>query len=388
MIRHLLTLIWNRKQRNLLLLLELIAAFLILFGVFGFVLYNLDKYRTPLGFETENVWQASLFMTDEPDSLTRAAVKKQLLINLRQVPEIAAVCFGNPVTPFSGSTWTSTSDDNGYEISAELVAGDEDYAQTFGLNVLEGRWFTEEDQNAKYSSLVINKRMRDTYWKDTSVIGKVIQWNGDARIIGVVEHFKYQGEFSDENNLIFSYFPDHSSEMPTLIMRLKPGYDPSVEVQISNIIRQTTKDWKFTIKNLENQRIQNSRQYWVPIVAFLSICGFLVFNVALGLFGVLVYNIKKRRAEIGLRKAIGAHPSVILSQFIWEILILTTISVIVGLFFAIQFPLMDVFDVDPGVYARAILFSALVIYSLVLICTIYPSRQAAMVLPANALHEE
>lgn len=388
MIKHLLTLIWNRKKRTVLLLIELSLAFLILFSVFGFVLYNLDNYKTPLGFDTENIWMASLRMDQDLDSAQRIETKALLLQNLRQIPEVSEVGYSNPVAPFSGSTWSTTTDANGFEMSVELAAGDINYAKTVGLNLVEGRWFNEEDKIAKYRPIVISKIMRDAYWPDSAVIGKIIKINGDAKIVGVISNFKYHGEFSEEKNIIISRFEEHSDESPTLLIRLKEGFDPSIEQDINNTIQQTTKGWKFSIENLETKRKFLNVDYWIPIIALLSICGFLVFNVALGLFGVLVYNIKKRRGEIGLRRALGANPSSISNQFIFEILFLTTISIVIALFFAIQFPLMDVFDVEMSIYTRSMLYSALVIYSLVLICTIYPSRQAASVHPANALHEE
>lgn len=388
MIKHLLTLIWNRKKRSVLLIVELSLAFLILFSVFGFILYNLDNYKTPLGFDTENIWMASMRLNSEVDSVEKAETMVLLLQNLREIPEISEVCYANPVSPFSGSTWQTSTNNNGFEIDVELAAGDINYANTIGLNVIEGRWFEEEDKVAKYSPTVINKIMRETYWPDSTVIGRIINVNGEKKIVGVIENFKYHGEFSEEKNILISRYSESSSQDPTLIIRLKEGFDPQIEQDINRIIQQTAKGWKFSIENLESKRKFLNIDYWVPITVLASISGFLIFNVSLGLFGVLVYNIKKRKGEIGLRRALGANPRSISNQFIFEILFLTTISILIALFFAIQFPLMNVFDVDINLYIRAMIYSALVIYSLVLICTIYPSLQASRVHPATALHEE
>jgi len=61
---------------------------------------------------------------------------------------------------------------------------------------------------------------------------------------------------------------------------------------------------------------------------------------------------------------------------------------IIGTFFAVQFPLLNVFDLPAGVYLTAISLSVLFIYLLVLICSLYPAKQAAAIYPAVALHEE
>jgi len=126
----------------------------------------------------------------------------------------------------------------------------------------------------------------------------------------------------------------------------------------------------------------------VPIIVMLIVGCFLIINVALGLFGVLWYNINKRKGEIGLRRAIGASGQSVSSQLVAEALILATFSLIVGAFFAVQFPILNLFDLPAGVYIAAIILSVIFIYLLVLVCSLYPGRQAAAILPAVALHED
>jgi putative ABC transport system permease protein len=60
----------------------------------------------------------------------------------------------------------------------------------------------------------------------------------------------------------------------------------------------------------------------------------------------------------------------------------------IGSFFAVQFPLLNVFDLPASVYIIAILLAIVFIYLLVLVCSFYPGRQAAAVYPAVALHED
>ncbi|HWZ02110.1 MAG TPA: FtsX-like permease family protein, partial [Mucilaginibacter sp.] len=115
---------------------------------------------------------------------------------------------------------------------------------------------------------------------------------------------------------------------------------------------------------------------------------FLIINVALGLFGVLWYNINQRRGEIGLRRAIGATGKSVSGQLVSESLLVATLSLIVGTFFAAQFPLLNVFNLQAGIYITAIILSIIFIYLLVLVCSLYPGKQAAAIYPAVALHEE
>jgi putative ABC transport system permease protein len=127
---------------------------------------------------------------------------------------------------------------------------------------------------------------------------------------------------------------------------------------------------------------------WIPSLLFLIICGFLIFNVALGLFGVVWQNINKRKQEIGVRRAMGATKLGIRGQIIGEIAVLATLSLILGVFFAVQFPLLKVFNLPASVYIIAILMAIVFIYLIVFICSFYPSLLAARLHPAVALHEE
>src|ERR1700753_3190284 len=126
----------------------------------------------------------------------------------------------------------------------------------------------------------------------------------------------------------------------------------------------------------------------VPMIALLIVACFLIINVALGLFCVLWYNINKRRGEIGLRRAIGATGNSVSGQLVNEAMILATLSLIIGAFFAIQFPLLNLFDLPASVYIIALFLSIIFIYLLVFVCSLYPGKQAAAIYPAVALHEE
>ena len=388
MIRHLFTLIWNRKRQNALMILEIFLAFLILFSVLTFVYHNMGRYSSPLGFETENIWIAHLNIPREADSVQIAGTKERVKQAIESFPEIQAASFSNDVTPFSGSMWTTTSDDNGFELRTNLIMADEDYDEVYKVNMVEGKWPEKEDYVGKYDPIVINQKLRDTYFKDTAVIGMILKINGERKVMGVVDHFKYRGEFEPEYTMTFFPLEPGSDAGASLQMRIRPGTSPEFEETLNQTIKRTAKGWDFVIKNLENERIRKSRETWIPIVALLSICGFLVINIALGLFGVLLYNIRKRRSEIGLRRAVGASPGGIIAQFMLEILILATLGIVAGLFFSAQLPLMKVFEVPNSIYIWAMLSTTGVIYTLVILCTLSPSSQASMIHPAVALHEE
>jgi putative ABC transport system permease protein len=84
----------------------------------------------------------------------------------------------------------------------------------------------------------------------------------------------------------------------------------------------------------------------------------------------------------------GATEGKVTIQFLGEIWVIATFSLIIGLLFAIQFPLMHVFDLDSEIYITAIFASIVVIYIIVTLCAWFPSHQASRIHPALALYEE
>lgn len=388
MIKHILTLVWNKKRNNVLMLLEIFLAFLILFAVFTFTIYFLRVFQSPLGFETKNTLMVHLPMDQEMDSLALLEMRAQLRREIEDYPEVEAMSFLSGITPFSGSMWSWGNDDNGFYMETAIYPADESYQQTAGIELLEGRWFEEADYNATYPPVIINESLRETYFPGQPIIDSLFTLDGENKVIGVVKNFKYQDEFAEEIPLTFLLRPRHHETLNSLQIKLHPGTPADFEAKLNEGLARITKRRDFVIMSLDARRERRSRLTWIPLIAGLSICGFLVLNIALGLFGVLYYNINKRRAEIGLRRALGATKAEITSQFTLEVFTVALGGMLLAAILAVQFPLLDVVDIPDNNFYWSILATMLLISAVVLACAITPSRQAAGIHPAQALHEE
>ncbi|MDT4878568.1 ADOP: acidobacterial duplicated orphan permease [compost metagenome] len=121
-------------------------------------------------------------------------------------------------------------------------------------------------------------------------------------------------------------------------------------------------------------------------MAFLAL--FLMINIAMGLFGILRYNIARRIPEIGLRKVIGATSAAIRRQFTGEMMVLTAGAFLTAGVFAVQLPFLTTLPVETDAYYMGVGLGSLLIFLIVYLCSLGPSHQAAVTLPAKALHEE
>lgn len=387
MITHILKLIWNKKGSNALMILEIFLSFLVLFFVLAYVFFNLEKTNAPLGFETEDRWQVMLDNVEDLDSVSLLNTVESLESNLLAMEEIEAVSFTASIAPFSGSRWTSGNDENGFNFSSFIVPADHMLDDALDVKLVEGRWFEEDDVNAAITPIIMTKAFMDEYYDGKSMVDSTFLFEGINKIIGVVEAYKYIGEFADIKPTMF-VFREPVENTGSILLKMKAGTPTAFEETLSAVVNTTTKKTGNIIQNLEKVRKEDSRENWMIFIALLSVCGFLCVNVALGLFGVLWYNINKRKSEIGLRQALGAHGTDITKQFIIEVLLITIIALLIGIFFAIQVPLLQLTEYPNKMFYKAIVYASLIIMTLVLLCALFPSFQAAKITPATSLHED
>jgi putative ABC transport system permease protein len=388
MIRHLFLIIWNQKRRNFGLILEIFFSFLVLFAVLTFILNKYNYYRQPLGFEYENVWTIYQDTKGAPNEEV-FATQEQIKNALKSFPEVINFTFSNTNIPYGSSRSITSLRKGDKEIDTDFFRVDQNFANTLGMSLSEGRWFNESDRAAGYTPIIINGTFKKEAFGEEPAAGQFVEDynNNPLKVIGVVDQYKYRGEFLQP---FAGYFQqvDTSYAPRSILLHLRNNADAEFEERLNKRLDQIASNWSFQISYLDEMRKSTLRETKIPMLIFIIISAFLVFNVALGLFGVLWYNINKRKQEIGIRRAMGASQSGIGRQFVGEVLVISTLSLALGTFFAVQFPLLQVFDVQAGVYLLSTLTSIVLIYLIAFSCSLYPSVQAAKLQPAVALHDE
>jgi putative ABC transport system permease protein len=396
MFKHLFKLIWNKKKQNSLLIAEILVSFMVMFAVFSMIVNFYQNYRTPMGFKYENVWSITINNSREFKNADSAAVYYQNIRNLlTAMPQIKEVSYCSGNVPFSTNTMMTGYNYKGKKFSnINFYQVEDTYKKVFDMNVLEGRWFDKQDDATAVTPVVINETLKEQIFGKGKAVGQILGGYDDKekrkiRIIGVVADMKDKGDYRLSGTGLFNRVDTGFFHWVSRIaIKVSPTADAAFEGKLYKTIAGVMKKSSIQIEHFSQKREAINKETLTPIIILLILAGFLIINVALGLFGVLWYNINKRRGEIGLRRAIGATGNAVSAQIVTESMFLATLSLIVGSFFAVQFPLLNVFDLPAGVYVTAIFLSIAFIYLLVLFCSLYPGRQAAAVYPAIALHED
>jgi putative ABC transport system permease protein len=416
MTRHLLRLIWNRKRSNFLIMVEILFAFLVLEGVMLMATYYANNQRQPLGFSIDRVWGVRIDTKEErnDDKAVKAAqmaIVHQLFNAVRDLPQVEAAC-GGFTTPYANASWTSDFRTGGREIDYAMNTGTDECDDVYGITLTRGRWFDRGDDGAAYTPVVVNEQFAREVFGDTEPINKIVPKDRDLeeekrraergdpapkpmRVVGVMQDFRQHGEYAAPENYVFQRVdmsaPDASPER-MIIIKVRAGTPMAFEETLAERLQSVAKDWSFGITVLTAQREDKLLSYTGPLTLLAIVAGFLLLMVGLGLTGVVWQNVTQRIREIGLRRAKGARIENIHRQILGELIVMTSLALLVGVLLLAQLPVLplppDLLFVPGPVFVLSIVLSVLAIYALTLLCGWYPARLATKIQPAEALHYE
>jgi putative ABC transport system permease protein len=398
MLRHLLKLTWKRKSRNLMLSLEILIAFAIVFGIAAFGLRYWQLYRAPVGFDGRDTWSVQMKVGEEPDKAIPADVYDTLRRSLLELPEVREVGFA-AYSPYTMSTWTTSykSSQTGADVATHIFESSDSNAAALGIKLVAGRWFGREDDGQASHPAVLNKRMAAAMFPGRSPLGQQFtDKDKDAlrtfRVVGLVEDFRNQGPLMAPANFVLTRFEPHTgkSRVRVILIKVAPGTPRGFEAALNRRLKLVRNDWTYEIAPLQAMRTSLLKEHLIPLIVVSIIAAFMVAMVAFGLFGVLWQNTTRRIPEIGLRRAIGASAGDIYRQIVAEQLLLSSIAMLVGLVLLVQLPLTGALGdaLNWTVFLGACALSMGAIYLLSLLCSLYPGWRASRLNPTEALHYE
>jgi hypothetical protein len=272
-----------------------------------------------------------------------------------------------------------------------------DYFRTLKATLLEGRYFTDADDESKLKKVIINKTLADRFFPGVNPVGRMIADldltpKTMKEVIGVVNDVK-EGALDQERwpaiYFAFNQGPDLSYGV---VVRTSQDAGAALPM-ITATIREVNPGIGVWDEMTMTGKIENSPAAYLHRSSAWLVGGFaavaLVLSV-MGLYGVIAYSVSQRTREIGVRMALGAQRGSVYRLILREAGWLIGAGVVVGLGCSLA----------AGTMMRTLLFGvrawdvptlaavALVLGVFALMASYVPARRAASVNPVEALRAE
>lgn len=276
---------------------------------------------------------------------------------------------------------------------AQLNIVSEDYFKLLHIPVVSGRAFTDSDRQGAPTVAIINESLAKRIFPDQPALGKTLIRGANseikAEIVGIVRDVKSLGLNVPAPDEMF--FPVRQLPRPTVGLVAKTTGDPAaLQAIMRAAVAAVDKDQPITFFTTLDTNIANTLGSQRLVALLTTIFAAVALGLsALGLYSVLAYMVTQRVQEIGIRMALGAHPSQVIGLIMRSGARLVAIGLVVGVAGAagvtrlIQSLLFNVASMNPLVYLGVVvLFSAVA----ALAC-LMPSLRASRIDPVVALQQ-
>jgi putative ABC transport system permease protein len=340
----------------------------------------------------------------------RIGFYRQIIEETRAIPGITAVSAANHV-PFHGDTWFDgfivegkPAPQPGAVPSALYRFAWPRYFQTMGMRLLAGREFESSDVETAAPVAVINETMARRYWPDESALGRRFRRGGPqssapwTTVVGIIRDYR-QWDWTSEtaNEMYLPLLQDAgylrgARPFYTLTLVARTAVDPlaispAVEARVRRLDSTVTIS---TVLSIEQALAESMWQWRFSMLLLGSFAALAVALAAIGIFGVFAWVVSLRKAEIGVRMALGSRPRQVVLLMLRDVARLAAVGIVLGLCGAVVLTrlmrtlLYHVSATDPIALGAAVLLLA----SVALAAGYVPARRAARVDPVTALRCE
>ncbi|PRD53987.1 ABC transporter permease [Sphingobacterium gobiense] len=224
-----------------------------------------------------------------------------------------------------------------------VIGVDDNYLQTSGYKLSDGRDFTPQDVENANSVVIIGEEVKSKLFKNKkSPIGAYITIGGERfTVVGVLESKGSSAGFGSDKTCFIplsrsrSMMAQGDPSFVITVMTTDPYKMEGAEGEaiatfrkIRGLTAKQTNDFEIVKSDAVAQILMQNLAYvtlGAVVIAFITLVG-----ASIGLMNIMLVSVTERTREIGVRKAIGATPTVIRKQFLMEAIVICVLGGIVG----------------------------------------------------------
>ena len=389
-------------MRASLVVIETALALMLLVGA-GLLIKSFARLQdVDPGFSSERVLttQISLPASRYLDAAARRAFWTRLLDKARAIPGVTAAGFTSNV-PFNGMVSSGSYSIVGYAPGPteaaphgrQEIAGGE-YFKAMQIPLLQGRVFNDGDTADSPPVVVIDQYLASRYFSARSPLGQQIQRGGPQSpkltivgVVGTINSIDLGQPVSKER----IYYPIAQQPRPSMALVLKTALQaedlvPQVRAAVQSLdAEQPIADVR-TMEQWVDRSLENRRS---PMMLFALFGIVALLLSAIGIYGVLAFNVAQRVREFGIRQALGADRRSILRLVFAQGLMTAGAGLALGLvasYSLSRYLQTLLFAVQPHDWPVFIGVTVLLLAVAILACYI-PARRATRIDPMVALRE-
>ena len=382
--------------RRMFVVFQVAVSLMLLVGAGLFLRTLRNAHAVDLGYPIDSTMVADINLDVRGYSQEAGAVLyRQVLDRLNAIPGAAAAGAARVVVLSGGARTVAVSVDgrplardgsNHLDVRVNVIS--DGYLEALGIPLLLGRNFTRADDAAAPRAAIVSRALAARLWPNADPIGKSIGTNA-ATVIGVVPDTVYRDALEREPPPFF-YLPlaQNYESGVTLHVRATQGDPlallPAVRAAVRDVDPRIAVGRPQRLRAVFDQSIASQRMM-ATLVGLFGLIALVL--AAIGLYGVMSHLAGQRRTEIGIRLALGAKPTSILSLILGEGLRLVGIGAVLGLVAAllatrwVESQLFGVRATDPLTFAAV----CLLLTAVASVACLIPARRAMRVDPARAL---
>jgi predicted permease len=394
----------SRSVLSKMLLVAQVAISLVLLVGAGLFLRTLTNLRhVDVGFNPQNLL---LFRVNpglnQYDEKRMAALYRDLLERMRSVPGVRGAAMSQPAL-LSGSTNTTSIYVQGrmYPAGRQTVGNSihrlvvsPNFFDVMGIPIVMGRSLTERDDAAAPKVVVINEAAVKKYFANQNPVGQrfgsSLETTGQLEIVGVLRDAKYSSLRDTAPPTM--YVPYLQTRLSSAVFEVRTAGAPAgVMGALREVARQIDPNLPLTDVSTQIEQVERRfAQEKLFAQAYTLFGSLALLLAAIGLFGLMSYNVSRRTNEIGIRMALGAQRQDVLRLVLGESMGLVVLGILVGVAVALSAShlistlLFGLPPRDPVSMMAAVL--VMVVVSA--LAGYLPARRASKVDPMVALHYE